>query len=227
MTEIYFVRHGQASMGQDDYDVLSPLGHEQAHWLGEYFAEQQLRFDQMLSGTLRRQVDTLDAITAAMSGSQQTLPSSEAKPCFNEFDFMQVIKLFLQQNPQYQTAEPTAKYWFKILKHSMHAWSQNTLSGEQQSESWEDFVSRVRHGMTQCSAPSGQRILIATSGGIIACAVGIALGLDAETIIRLNLQIQNTSITRLYRGKEQWSLHSFNAMPHMSCAARAKKITYA
>ena len=30
MSEIYFVRHGQASLGARNYDQLSPLGWEQA-----------------------------------------------------------------------------------------------------------------------------------------------------------------------------------------------------
>ena len=38
MGTLYLVRHGQASFGADDYDVLSPLGHQQALRLGEDFA---------------------------------------------------------------------------------------------------------------------------------------------------------------------------------------------
>ena len=37
MGTLYLVRHGQASFGADDYDVLSPAGHEQAVRLGEYW----------------------------------------------------------------------------------------------------------------------------------------------------------------------------------------------
>jgi len=39
MSEIYFVRHGQASFGSEDYDRLSPLGVRQAQvGLGERLA---------------------------------------------------------------------------------------------------------------------------------------------------------------------------------------------
>ncbi|MEC8667907.1 MAG: histidine phosphatase family protein, partial [Pseudomonadota bacterium] len=34
MPTLYLIRHGQASFGADDYDVLSPIGHEQARALG-------------------------------------------------------------------------------------------------------------------------------------------------------------------------------------------------
>ena len=35
MSELILVRHAQASFGEDDYDRLSVLGHQQARWLGE------------------------------------------------------------------------------------------------------------------------------------------------------------------------------------------------
>ena len=38
MGTLYLVRHGQASFGADNYDQLSPLGHEQGVRLGRYWA---------------------------------------------------------------------------------------------------------------------------------------------------------------------------------------------
>ena len=37
MTDIYLVRHGQASFGEKDYDNLSKLGLEQSYLLGQHF----------------------------------------------------------------------------------------------------------------------------------------------------------------------------------------------
>ncbi|MCF8967887.1 histidine phosphatase family protein, partial [Pseudomonas carnis] len=39
MGSIYLIRHGQASFGADDYDVLSPIGVEQAQVLGRHLAD--------------------------------------------------------------------------------------------------------------------------------------------------------------------------------------------
>ena len=39
MGTLYLVRHGQASFGADNYDVLSELGHRQALRLGQYLRE--------------------------------------------------------------------------------------------------------------------------------------------------------------------------------------------
>ena len=52
------MRHGQASFGADDYDVLSPRGHEQAVRLGEYWRGRGMAFDAVMTGTLRRHTET-------------------------------------------------------------------------------------------------------------------------------------------------------------------------
>ena len=66
MSEIYFVRHGQASLGARNYDQLSPLGWEQARWLGEYFRDRGLEFDRVVIGDMRRHRETLEGISAGM-----------------------------------------------------------------------------------------------------------------------------------------------------------------
>ncbi|EPM78754.1 hypothetical protein A249_34210, partial [Pseudomonas syringae pv. actinidiae ICMP 18804] len=38
MGSIYLIRHGQASFGADDYDVLSPVGIRQSRVLGAHLA---------------------------------------------------------------------------------------------------------------------------------------------------------------------------------------------
>jgi len=37
MSEIFLVRHAQASFGTDNYDELSDIGWQQSRLLGEYF----------------------------------------------------------------------------------------------------------------------------------------------------------------------------------------------
>lgn len=58
MGSIYLIRHGQASFGADDYDVLSPTGIRQAEILGRHLAELGISFDRCLAGDLRRQQHT-------------------------------------------------------------------------------------------------------------------------------------------------------------------------
>ena len=67
MGTLYLVRHGQASFGAEDYDVLSPLGHKQALRLGEYFKNRDITFDAALTGTLQRQISTFAGICEGMN----------------------------------------------------------------------------------------------------------------------------------------------------------------
>ena len=64
MGTLYLVRHGQASFGEVDYDVLSPLGRQQSVRLGEYFKYKGIGFEAAVSGTL-------EPNRAVFSGSAQ------------------------------------------------------------------------------------------------------------------------------------------------------------
>ena len=56
MTEIVLVRHGQANNTATDeagYDRLSPLGLQQADWLGAHMRATNPHFDRVITGTLK------------------------------------------------------------------------------------------------------------------------------------------------------------------------------
>jgi broad specificity phosphatase PhoE len=59
LAELLVIRHGQASFGQDNYDVLSELGHRQAEAVGALLREINWVPDRLVTGTLNRQRDTL------------------------------------------------------------------------------------------------------------------------------------------------------------------------
>ena len=66
MSEIYFIRHGQASFGSENYDNLSELGHQQSKILGNYLKETGVEFDRVVTGTLNRQQQTCENIIKVM-----------------------------------------------------------------------------------------------------------------------------------------------------------------
>ena len=78
MGTLYLVRHGQASFGAADYDRLSALGHRQAVRLGEHWKERGMRFDAVITGTLRRHGQTWDGIAEGLG-----LSTREATPSMN------------------------------------------------------------------------------------------------------------------------------------------------
>lgn len=91
MPSLYLVRHAQASFGSDDYDRLSELGHRQARWLGEYFAEASIGFSSIWCGSLRRQRETVDAIAQALRNSGCVVPAARQRAALDEYDSLQIM----------------------------------------------------------------------------------------------------------------------------------------
>jgi broad specificity phosphatase PhoE len=57
MTDIYFIRHGQASFGERNYDQLSERGRDQAFLLADYLIDMEAYFPVVFSGSKRRQME--------------------------------------------------------------------------------------------------------------------------------------------------------------------------
>ena len=79
MGQLYLVRHGQASLGADDYDQLSPRGREQGLRLGEYWRNKveaagtpsATPFDAVLIGTLKRHRQTWEDVSTGAPGHDE------------------------------------------------------------------------------------------------------------------------------------------------------------
>jgi broad specificity phosphatase PhoE len=69
-------------------------------------------------------------------------------------------------------------------------------------------------------------VLIVSSGGPIATAVGHVLGTPAETIIELNLRIRNTAVTEFVFTPKRHMLLSYNGIPHLDAKEYADWVTY-
>ena len=82
MGTLHLVRHGQAQLGAPDYDQLSPLGLQQCQRLGRYWRDRGLRFDAVLTGTLRRHAQSLLAVAEALG---QALPAQQLRG-LDEYD---------------------------------------------------------------------------------------------------------------------------------------------
>jgi len=229
MKEIYWVRHGQASFGSDNYDNLSPLGHQQARWLGEYFADNDLTFERVIVGDMVRHQQTA---TGICQGLGITPCDFEVMPALDEFDFYALVKAYLTKNPQLIPARrDDAKAYLKLLKQSVIAWQQQQLPLPL-PESWQEFAQRVKQALTQLhhsmqqASKSQQRILVVSSGGVTAMAMKHILDLNDEQVMPLNLQISNTSVSRFYCSDKQIQLSSFNHVPHLDNPLLRENITY-
>ena len=126
MGTLYLVRHGQASFGADDYDQLSDLGRRQSVRLGQYLRERYgdgLRFNAVLTGTLRRQIGTWQGIA---EGGGFDAPHV-SWPGLNEYDSHAVIAAIHHEPlPKPDTPE-LYRHHFRLLRDGLTAWMQGRV----------------------------------------------------------------------------------------------------
>ncbi|MEH6500029.1 MAG: histidine phosphatase family protein [Pseudoalteromonas distincta] len=232
MGSIYLIRHGQASLGAENYDVLSPLGIQQSEILGEHFHKAGLTFDRSYAGEMDRQIDTGKYALAKMPGSDQQIL---CEPAFNEYAADTVMKTYL---PRVAEKEPDAMHYVenagqyrkefqKVFSQVITMWitEQNAVEG---CEPWSAFVERVKGGLARVleDAASGQNIAIFTSGGAITAALQLLTQMPATSAFELNWQIVNTSVSRLQYGRNKLSLASFNSQAHLDLHQQPDCVTY-
>jgi broad specificity phosphatase PhoE len=222
MGTLYLVRHGQASFGADDYDQLSELGHRQSVRLGEYFAERGIRFDGLIAGTLRRHKQTLAGILQGMNHAGEHL-SWEG---LNEYDSEAVIAAIHPEKLEKPNSPETVRHHFRLLRDGLAQWMAGTTAPAGMP-SYADFVAGVAGALDHVRAKHyGQNVLVVTSGGPIATAVGHVLGTKPEVTIDLNLRIRNTALTEFVFTPKRHMLAGFNAVPHLDAPAYRDWVTF-
>ena len=222
MGTLYLVRHGQASFGADDYDQLSDLGRRQSVRLGEYFALKGIHFDGLIAGTLKRQKQTLEGILQGMNRAGEHLSWDG----LNEYDSAAVIAA-IHPHPLEKPGSPEQyKHHFRLLRDGLAQWMAGVVSPKGMPH-YNDFVAGVTGALDHVRANHyGQNVLIVSSGGPIATAVGRVLGTSPETTIDLNMRIRNTAITEFAFTPKRFSLVCYNAIPHLDHPDYAQWITY-
>lgn len=224
MAEFYLVRHGQASFGAANYDKLSDLGHQQSEWLGHYFAQRDIGFDQVFVGEMVRHHETAQGIARGMQSEFQP----DIDDGLNEFDFKAVIESFLHRYPEHRPSDnaPPPEY-YKLLKKSMHAWLADDLEHSMLSETWQQFEQRVQRALARvCNSDTDRPVLVVSSGGAMSMIMKQVLGFDASKVIDINLQTRNASFSHFYFNRNGIRLSSFNSVPHLDTPERADAITY-
>jgi len=209
MSYITLVRHGQANTAARDevnYDKLSPLGHQQARWLGAYLQDTRAHHPRVFCGTLTRHLET-----AASMG----LPDPVRDPRLNEIEYFTLAKLFEEQHG---VAIPTDREGFvRHLPQTFDAWARGDIKDA--PETFEQFEARVSDALREIRDGDGPAIVV-TSGGLISMVVRQAMGLDIPAMARVALAIMNTSLHRLHPIGADLSPVLFNAVPHLEAPDR-------
>ncbi len=97
MSKLYFFRHGQASLGADNYDMLSDKGKLQAEHLGTYLLSQKLHFDKIYVGPLTRQIDTYQQVKQVYQKRHSSLPESRQIVGLREHQGIEAMKIALPE----------------------------------------------------------------------------------------------------------------------------------
>lgn len=221
MAELYLVRHGQASFGADNYDQLSLLGQQQGQLVGEYFAERNIVFDHVLLGTMNRHRQTAEAI---FSGSSE-VASLKEHPGLNEYDFVALIDGLGDEHRELKLQAKKGKTdFYRALRQVLLLWMEDRIEGPI-PEKWSEFQQRVADAKNYIQGLKG-RVLAVSSGGVMAAIAQQTLGAPRETVIALNLQINNCSFCRYFFNADSFHLASFNSIPYFDNADRFNFITY-
>ncbi|MDI1302682.1 MAG: histidine phosphatase family protein [bacterium] len=227
MASLYLVRHGQASFGADNYDVLSDLGVQQCHLLGQWWKERGLAPDRVFCGPMRRHRQSLDAFcagldrefaSASLHGIAEFDHENVLEVYHPEFSDKAAILRFLADTPRPRQA------FHEIFTAAIARWHDGRHDGEY-NESWPVFRQRVLAAFAELRQNSGDAIVF-TSGGVISVIVQAILGLDDARCFALNAITINSSVTRILYRQEEASLHSFNNTAHLDVHNDSALVTY-
>jgi len=222
MGTLYLVRHGQASFGAADYDRLSDLGHRQSVRLGEYFAHKGIQFDAFIAGTLHRHRQTLEGVLRGMNRAGEHL----AWEGLNEYDGDAVIATVHPHKLEKPSSPEMYRQHFRLLREGLAKWMAGKASPVGMP-AYPDFVKGVCGALDHVRENHhGKNVLVVTSGGPIATAVGHVLNTPPETTIELNLRIRNTSITEFAFTPRRHMLLTYNGLPHLEAAGYERWVTY-
>ena len=215
MSSILLVRHGQASFGAADYDVLSPTGHEQSRVLGAALAARGVTPDVVVVGEMRRHAETAAGVLAGAGWTADQVVDAG----WNEFDHEQVLGV--HESPTAREGESEKAAFQRWFEEATRRWT----SGEHEDaydESFATFTARVDASMARVAAslPSRGTAVVLTSGGAIAWIVASLLADDVpartDLWLRLNPVSINTGTSTIVRGARGTTLVAFNAHDHLS-----------
>lgn len=223
MAKLFLVRHGQAAFGQSNYDCLSELGHQQARWLGEYFAERGIRFSYTVAGTLARQQDTAQSILIGM-GDESAGVATHAG--LNEYDGEAVYTGFTGRGDQHLHQKADFRDYWQTFRAAYEAWIDDRIAGI--AESWSGFGERIDAALSEALEGRGrdEAILVVTSGGVIGRTVNQLMAGPSANAIELNFQFRNAAFCEIIVGRSAQRLLSYNSIPHLDRPGRREAITH-
>ena len=206
---VILVRHGQASFGADDYDVLSETGWEQGRRLGAWMRGRGVEPTTVVQGGMRRHRETAEA--AGWTGVR-------TDPDWDELDHLAVVATY----PDLPEGELDRREFQRFFELATARWTGGGFDSEY-AESWPAFRARVAAALSRAqeqAGPGGTTVVVSSGGPIAAvCAALVDPEADDATFARLwsrfNTVTVNSSYTRVVVGSTGARLLTFNEHPHL------------
>lgn len=233
MALLYFIRHGQASFGMEHYDRLSEVGLVQSRVLGTFLHRCGAQFVKYYSGSKERQRDTARVVLEEITGETAENHLSILRE-FDEYDAAGILKRYFER--EVNDSNPTERIrqelkdreqFFVLFQKVVWKWFSGDLAGDG-LESRAEFGERVLAGVKKIAQDLGSqdKCAVFTSGGVIASAMGHALGTSDEETYDLAWRIRNASVSVFSEHSGRLKLLSFNSVAHFEGGGHTNLITY-
>lgn len=221
MGQLILVRHGQASFGAADYDVLSETGREQGRALGRWLVQAGVTPTAVIHGSMRRHRETAEAMLETAGWTDFI---AAADPGWDEFDHVGLVSGHPDLADGADHTAVDRRRFQQIFEEVTARWT----SGEQAGalESYADFVLRVRASLERATkvCGKGETVLAVTSGGpvaVVAASLVDPTCVDDQAAMarlwaRFNTVAVNAAYTRLVVGSTGARMLTFNEHPHLS-----------
>lgn len=223
---IYVLRHGQADSLGTNYDQLTELGHLQAQRAGEYFQRMRIEFDYVASGTLKRQIQTLEGILTPLRETGICTPESAIHDELNEFEgamWKQIAMNIGEQDPEFgkllsryrtlqEAGDPKCRKLFMgLIQRILKEWVEG---GHRDVFAFDTYHDKVIDILQRIPRDAGS-VLLTTSATPVAILCGYSLGLAKEDYLPLMKVVSNTSFNVFSWENGKFSPITINSYPHI------------
>ena len=217
MAVLYLIRHGQASFGMDNYDLLTEIGRQQCTSLPAHFSGMNPEQGSLFSGSMERHRQSV----------AQAFPDAKAVellPGLNEFNHEDILRIYNPSlfNGQGRLRKGNKKEVGDFIRTTFPAamlqWVQSE-TGTEYEESFQHFKSRcweaLRQIISRARNERRKQLLAVTSGGVISTLLMQTLQIPDHQFPALNLNIANASVSAFLFNDKKISLSYFNNYSHL------------
>jgi broad specificity phosphatase PhoE len=205
--------------------MLTSAGEAQAAKLAQFWLRYKVRFDEVYSGALPRQVRTEEVVGECFRSAGEPWPAAVRDSAWNEYDAGGVLQHLVPTDKalralaaEFELARGSPdenRRFQRMFEAAMAHWLEGPIEADS-VESWPTFRSRVSSAIQRLMAgPPSRRVAVFTSGGPIGFTVQYALQAPARSFLDVNWRVRNTSVTEFVFDRKRLTLDCFNAFPHL------------